>query len=277
MFLTPISPVRACSGGCITSWLRRISILRSSKPTGQCARCYGPNGSISSSVPARATPVSPTPSPHQLRCMSTSNRIPLFWWQTYSQRRFGILLVILLALLAGSPALGGAGLSPEWFEGFMSLLLLAAILSLCVERRQRGFAIVLGVPTILLSLVGHTLPEGVDRSVLFLGHLCEIAFLFGAAGLTVRSLFNANSLAFDSIFGAVCGYLFLGLGWAVLYLMIEGFRPGSFEVSRSLIASGEASSIHPHVLSYYSFVTLTTVGYGDVTPLSPTTRTLAWI
>src|SRR5206468_12215006 len=144
--------------------------------------------------------------------------------------------------------------------------------SLCVERRQRGFAILLGVPTILLSLVGHTLPEGVDRSVLFLGHLCETAFLFGAAGLIVRSLFNADSLSFDSIFGAVCGYLFLGLGWAVLYLMIERFQPGSFEVSRSLIETAEQSPIPSDVLSYYSSVTLTTVGYGDVTSLSPTTR-----
>jgi|tagenome__1003787_1003787.scaffolds.fasta_scaffold20515993_2 voltage-gated potassium channel len=209
--------------------------------------------------------------------MSTSKSLALCWWQTYGQRRFGILLVILLALLAGPPALVGMGLSPEWFEGLMSLLLLAAILSLCVERRQRGFAILLGVPTILFSLVGHTLPEGIGRWVLFVGHLCEAAFLFGAAALIVRSLFNADSLSFDSIFGAVCGYLFLGLGWAVLYLMIEQFQPGSFEASRSLIASAEHSPISSDVLSYYSFVTLTTVGYGDVTPLSPTTRTLAWI
>jgi voltage-gated potassium channel len=209
--------------------------------------------------------------------MSTSNLLRFSWWHAYSQRRFGFLLVVLLALLAGSPALVGVGLSPEWFEGLMTLLMLAAILSLCVERRQRGFAILLGVPTILLSLVGRTLPNGVDHWALFLGHLCEVTFLFGAAWLIVRSLFNADSLSFDSIFGAVCGYLFLGLGWAVLYLMIEGFRPGSFAVGRSVIASGEPSYIHPHVLSYYSFVTLTTVGYGDVTPLSPITRTLAWI
>lgn len=209
--------------------------------------------------------------------MSTSNPLETNWLQTYRQRRFAVLLVILLASLAGSPALSSFGFSPIWFEGLMSLLMLAAVLSLCVEPRQRGFAILMGVPTILLSVVGHSLPEGISRWVLFWGHLCEITFLFGAAGLIVRSLFNADSLSSDSIFGAICGYLFLGLGWAVLYLMIERFRPGSFDLGRSFVTSSEPSRIDPHVLHYYSFVTLTTVGFGDVTPISPTTRTLAWI
>jgi hypothetical protein len=58
--------------------------------------------------------------------------------------------------------------------------------------------------------------------------------------------------------------------------MIEAFRPGSFQISQSLQILGEDPQPHV-VLIYYSFVTLTTVGYGDVTPVSPTARTLAWI
>src|SRR5260370_41373312 len=93
--------------------------------------------------------------------------------------------------------------------------------------------------------------------------------------MIVKSLFNSRSLSLDSIFGAVCGYLFLGLAWAMSYSMIETFQPGSFQISQSLRTSGEHPQ--PSVLMYYSFVTLATVGYGDVTPLSPTTRTFAWI
>jgi hypothetical protein len=126
-------------------------------------------------------------------------------------------------------------------------------------------------------VAGHTLPVGVGQWILWLGHLCEVAFLFGSAGLIVNSLFNSDALSADSIFGAVCGYLFLGLGWAVLYLMIEGARPHSFAASPALLGTQEPARIDPSVLSYYSFVTLTTVGYGDVTPVSPLTRTLAWI
>jgi hypothetical protein len=73
------------------------------------------------------------------------------------------------------------------------------------------------------------------------------------------------------------GYLFVGLGWAVCYALIERFQPQSFKLSDSLVELGDRSQTLPHLLTYYSFVTLTTVGYGDVTPISPAARTLAWM
>src|SRR6516164_1846811 len=200
-----------------------------------------------------------------------------YWRRAYSARRFGLLLVILVALLAGPPVLLGFGLSAAWFDGLTALLLVAVILSLCFERRQRLFALLLGIPTVLLSVGGHALPGEASAPVLLAGHLCEVLFLLGASVLIVKSLFSARTLKFDSILGAVCGYLFLGLGWAVLYSMIEGFRPGSIQISPKLITDGEQARPLPHVLTYYSFVTLTTVGYGDISPVSPATRTLAWM
>ena len=199
------------------------------------------------------------------------------WRQVYGERRFGALLVILAALLAGPPVLLGFGLSAAWFDGLMALLMVAAIVSLCFERHQWLFALLLGTPTVLLSVGGHALPAGASAPVLLAGHLCEVLFLFGASALIVKSLFSAPTLKFDSILGAVCGYLFLGLAWAVLYAMIEGFRPGSFEISPKLVTGGEVARPLPHVLTYFSFVTLTTVGYGDINPVSPATRTLAWM
>src|SRR5688572_28158163 len=59
------------------------------------------------------------------------------WWQNYSQRRFGILLVVLSVVLAGPPVLFEFGLSMFWFDALMALVVLAAIQSLCFERRQR--------------------------------------------------------------------------------------------------------------------------------------------
>jgi hypothetical protein len=199
------------------------------------------------------------------------------WRQAYGERRFGALLVILAVLLAGPPVLLGFGLSAAWFDGLTALLLVAAILSLCFERHQRLFALLLGIPTVLLSAGGHALPGAASAPVLLAGHLCEVLFLFGASVLIVRALFSARTRTFDSILGAVCGYLFLGLGWAVLYALIEGFRPGSFEISPELVTGGEVARPLPHVLTYFSFVTLTTVGYGDISPVSPAARTLAWM
>jgi hypothetical protein len=109
------------------------------------------------------------------------------------------------------------------------------------------------------------------------GHLCGTLFLFGAAALVVRHLFRAPAITRDSIAGAVCGYLFLGLGWAVLYSLIETFQPHCFEVDPSLRISGADSPLPPYVLTYYSFVTLTTIGYGEIVPSAATTQTLAWM
>ena len=199
------------------------------------------------------------------------------WPQQFKERRFGVLLVILLVLLAGPPILTGFGLAAVWFDGLMSVLMLAAIVSLCFEPQQRFFALLLGIPSILFSLGGHLLSGAIAAWPLFLGHLCEVLFLLGSAVLIVKSLLGSQAITFDSILGAVCGYLFLGLGWAVIYSMIESFRPGSFEFDRSLAPLGDAARPLSDVLTYYSFVTLTTVGYGDVLPISPTTRTCAWI
>src|SRR5437588_3939157 len=118
------------------------------------------------------------------------------WRRAYSQRRFGVLLVILAVLLAGPPILLGFDLSAAWFDGLMALLLVAAILSLCFERHQRLFALLLGIPTVLLSLAGHALPGEVSAPVLFAGHLCEVLFLFGASVLIVKSLFSSRTLTF---------------------------------------------------------------------------------
>lgn len=195
----------------------------------------------------------------------------------HHERRFAVLLAILTVLLAIPPFLYGLGMSGGLFDGLVSLLMLTAILSLCFEPRQRLFALILGIPTIIFSLSGHAISGTVGVGVLLLGHLCEVLFLFWSAALIVKSLFNNRSITFDSIFGAVCGYLFLGLGWAVVYSMIERFQPGSFQLSPSLADDGDPPRPLPHVLTYYSFVTLTTVGYGDISPISAATRTFSWM
>lgn len=198
------------------------------------------------------------------------------WWRVYRERRFGILLIILIVLLAGSPVVMGFGLSGGWFEGLMLLLLLAAIQSLCFERRQRMYALSVGTPTVVLYLAANAFLVITNRSVLLVGHLCAALFFFGSAALIVGSLFRPRALTLDSMFGAVCGYLFLGLAWAMAYSTIEVLSPDSFQISQSLPGSGGQLQ-QPYVLIYYSFVTLTTLGYGDVVPTSPATRTLAWI
>ena len=196
--------------------------------------------------------------------------------QRVRERRFTALLIVLFTLLAGHPFLIGLGRSGVWFDGMMSILVLAAIVSLCFERQQRVFALVLGVPSIALSLASYLSPTPIHEWASVAGHLCEALFLFCSAVLIVKSLFGGVGLSSDSVAGAICGYLFLGLGWAVIYAMIAHVDPESFELNGTL-AQRDGIRRPADVLTYYSFVTLTTVGYGDVVPATSVTRTCAWI
>jgi voltage-gated potassium channel len=175
------------------------------------------------------------------------------------------------------PVLVGFGLSGALFDMLVTVLMLAAILSLCFQRQQRTAALCVGIPSVLFSLAGYAVSGSLSKWGLFVGHLCQILFFMGASGLIIRSMFRARTLTGDSISGAICGYLFVGLAWGVLYSMVETFRPGSFEVSPSLGVPNSPTHSLRHVLTYYSFVTLTTVGYGDVIPRSAATRTCAWL
>jgi hypothetical protein len=199
------------------------------------------------------------------------------WLDAYAGRRFAVLLVLLVAVVAVPPVLIGFGVSPEWFDGLLAVTILAAVASLCFDRRQRAVALVLGLPTVVLFVCEKSLPAEAAAVVTWVPYVCATLFFLGAAGVIVRSLFGGRPVTFDAVLGAACGYLFLGLGWAVLYTMTEDLAPGSFRFGDGLATADSPPVPQPHVMTYFSFVTLSTVGYGDVTPVSPAARTFAWL
>lgn len=84
-------------------------------------------------------------------------------------------------------------------------------------------------------------------------------------------------MSIDSLFGAVCAYLLIGVAWGTAYSLAEAARPGSFYADDETSAAIHDESLREPVLIYYSFITLTTVGYGDITPASSAARTLTWL
>ena len=81
----------------------------------------------------------------------------------------------------------------------------------------------------------------------------------------------------ERIFGALCAYIFIGLLFALIFAHLEFRDPGSFSVSNDLLAEKAAGeSARLQVFTYFSFVTMTTLGYGDISPVSEHARTLAW-
>lgn len=199
------------------------------------------------------------------------------WTAFYFRWRYLILLATLLLVLVVQPVLLGFSTPPLVFDAFLMLATVVLLLSFFPDKKKRRVALALGIPTVLLSLGGHLLSAQLHEGVVLVGHCLAVVFYFWAAALIVGSLFRVKELTPDSVFGAIGGYLLLGMAWGVLYSMLDTLWPGSFAVGRQLAEHVRAEDSRMHLFTYYSFITLTTVGYGDVTPLSIPARTCAWL
>ena len=174
-----------------------------------------------------------------------------------------LLLSLLLAIL----------LTPMLDHGNWSRLVLAAVTFIPVVLSiVRLSQIKMWVwPSVLLALgnavfvvAGNTFPSPTLTGIRW-------AFLAAFFGLTATGLFsylrNSRSVAQAELYTAVNIYLLLGLLWAAIYLAIDSFSPGSIQM-RSAPAGRDTE------LLYFSLITLTTVGYGDIVPLSGMARIL---
>lgn len=93
----------------------------------------------------------------------------------------------------------------------------------------------------------------------------------------LHDLARSDRRTSERIFGALCAYVFIGLLFAAVYTHMEFRQPGTFSLPQAATLEGLAreSSLFP-IFTYFSFVTLTTLGYGDITPVAEHARTLAW-
>jgi voltage-gated potassium channel len=190
--------------------------------------------------------------------------------------RFAVVLLASLLLAVAQPLTASLIDERSSFDVFFSLLIAAVLLLVFEEREHRRAAISLGLAG-LLGVWASRCFDGVAARVLLVGAHLAAAGFFSFALYGILHAIVAKSVSGDAIFGAVCGYLLLGIIWSVLYSAVETTFPGSFSVPSQ--AGTHVTTVRPDggVLSYYSFITLATVGYGDVTPTTSLARTLAWI
>ncbi len=203
--------------------------------------------------------------------------MPLPAMQRYRPRRFLVLLVTLILLLVIQPMIQGFSSRGPVFDVLHSLVLMAAIMALFEGRWPKTLALILGVPALLGRWFAFLLATSGDDFVTLTEHFVEILFLGFVAITILRAILTRPSISADSIYGAICAYLLLGLAWGTLYSVVEVTNPRSFQSSGEMADALLSAETRESVSAYYSFVTLTTVGYGDITPVSPVARTLAWL
>ena len=187
------------------------------------------------------------------------------------KNNFSYLLIALLIFLVGVPLAIDFHLLPIGLIrviGFSTLLAIG-LWSLRSSGRVFSAAIAFVIAGIMLNL----LYEYYDNTVfLYTSTLAMLAFLFTAAGVAMKQIAMDENISANRIIGAVCVYLMLGVIWALMYSLMETVIPGSF----AGLADQAANSKWNPDWVYFSFVTLTTLGYGDILPLTFSARSLAY-
>jgi hypothetical protein len=191
--------------------------------------------------------------------------------------RYLFLLGALLILLVVQPIVAGFVDVGPLFDALIALVMLVLMLALAQEKTWRTIACILLIPAAALSIGGHLLASSALVVSVTTGHAIAALFFVAVAGKIIHSILESQELTWNSIFGAICGYLLLGVACALTYAMIYAENSDSFRLDDSVRSRMEHADYSRSAFIYYSFVTLTTVGYGDVIPLSTPARTVAWV
>lgn len=93
----------------------------------------------------------------------------------------------------------------------------------------------------------------------------------------LRNIIRRRTIRADDVVGSVCGYLLAGSAWAALYSVVDRLVPGSFSISSSLTMQLDGWHSRHALFDYISPVTLTTIGYGDMSPIRAPAVSLAWM
>ena len=191
--------------------------------------------------------------------MRDPNRI--LYAQSYLRHRHSILFYTLLVTLVAGPLINALKLSGTLFESLLAVSLLAAIMPDPVKgHRLLLVLMVVAWPARLLAVwIGHHV-----LSAMTLGLWTVIGLL--AAARALRFAMRAAKVDAEHLYAALSAYLLAGFCFGLLYWVLEQLSTGAFAASGGF---SQASAI------YFSFVTLATLGYGDITPRAELARGLA--
>jgi hypothetical protein len=192
-------------------------------------------------------------------------RATRFWATDWS-------LTVLLVLLVGNIFIVPLSDFATWgrfiARAVLSLIMISGAIATVRDRRIVALALLMALGSMFVGW------EGLERTNLYIhlfNDLYSLLFVGVLVALILRQVFRAGPITPQRVQGAVAVYLLLGLFWAASYEMVELVWPGSFSFSHQ-----EGRAVLPQ-LAYFSFTTLTTLGFGDIVPLNPVARSLAML
>jgi len=185
--------------------------------------------------------------------------------QIYFRRRFVILFVLLLALILVTPLVEGFVKLHIIWNIFLTGIFVSAVYAISEKKRRVYIASLLALP-MLVSVWSRYFVE--SNYVLVVGTLCGVVFFAYMIVNILLFIYKQDEVTRDLITGAAVVYLLMAIMWVFIYRVVEIAHPGSFTIT--------TTQIHDQMrFIYFSLVTITTLGYGDIVPTTNLARSLA--
>ena len=190
----------------------------------------------------------------------------------HREARFGYLLAGLVAYLLLGP------LAREIFGEMDGLVLMIALSSILVigifslqeSRLLFGAGIVLAAVAVLLTVMDFF--DAKNQTLKLIALADVFIFFVISIALAVRHLFQEGPITLNRLMGGICIYILLGMCWSSIYMYLIWWQPDAFA---GAVLDTPDNPVFWDMI-YFSFVTLTTLGYGDITPAEPVARALAY-
>lgn len=189
---------------------------------------------------------------------------PTDWRKALVGGRFTVLLILLIGLVGVVP----------FFEGHNSalalvrLMLSAALLAALYASTRHARDLIIAAAFLIPGLTGRWLSNyGLNKELEVGAAICITIFLALVISGVLRQVLSPGRVTYDTISGAICAYLMIGVTFSFVYLAMELQWPGAFTLTGTVTLASLAKT-HDELqrLIYFSFITLTTLGYGDIIP-----------
>ncbi len=178
------------------------------------------------------------------------------------EAKFGLLLLGLLLLLLVGPLIRQYGWwgSPLLLEAVFGTSAILFIISLTRNVRVFLHELIPALLIVMFAVLAVLFRQDIYRTLMLVSALvfCSIAINYSS-----RAVFLSGAVDLNKIVGSVCVYMLLVVTWAIFYEFLELVSPGSFS---GLSDTTDLSRFNE--FAYFSLVTITTLGYGDITPNS---------
>ncbi|MDH3585061.1 MAG: potassium channel family protein [Phycisphaerae bacterium] len=187
------------------------------------------------------------------------------------------LLLSLLLMVLFAPVLVGFAYGVYVVDFINVLVLVTAVYAISHSHHHVIFALVLVVPAAALKVL-VALIQAPHAALVVPLHVLLVAFLVYLMVIILADVLSHRRVTADTIKGAVCVYLLMGLAWAMAFSLAAYLDPHAFRIHPTIGVSAAEMTFHSGgfgYMVYFSLVTLTTLGYGDITPLIPIIRSLA--